>query len=437
MTPVKSYDVAIIGAGVLGVCTSYWLSMLYDSSIALIDKEDQIARHASSRNTGVIHRPFYLDPEKKKIFAASAEKSYYLWKELAIKYSLPWKEAGTLEVAMREDDLMVMDRYRDWSSQNGMDEKEFAVLEKSEAQELEPEVKCLGAFYSKTDTSVDYGAFSHSVFELSKKAGVNFLPGSMASNFRAEPDAIRFEVRRKEDHQKFQVSCKLLINLAGGSSIDVAHSLGLGKQFTDLHFRGEYWVVNPSFGSKIKRNVYSVPKFREFPFLDPHFIVRASESREIGPNAVLVFGPSAYEGLSEKKLQILTKLFERPNVPKLRLFTNGTFLSLVWHEAKSSFSKDAMCERVRTFLPNLNTSLLSERGIAGIRSSVIDNKGFVPEAVEMYDDKSVHILNYNSPGATGAPAFSWHLVEQLRNKGYLGSPNKTIGNSNVWASSVL
>ncbi len=37
-------------------------------------------------------------------------------------------------------------------------------------------------------------------------------------------------------------------------------------------------------------------------------------------------------------------------------------------------------------------------------------EGFVPEAVVVEEVRSVHVLNYNSPGATGAPAFSAHLV---------------------------
>ena len=75
--------------------------------------------------------------------------------------------------------------------------------------------------------------------------------------------------------------------------------MNLGKEFTDLHFRGEYWFVEKAFGQKISRNVYSVPKIREYPFLDPHFIVRADGSREVGPNAVLVSGPNTYQGLSQ------------------------------------------------------------------------------------------------------------------------------------------
>ena len=64
---MKKFDIAIIGGGILGTTISYWISNLYDSSICVIEKEFNVAKHTSGRNTGVVHTPFYLNPEKKKI----------------------------------------------------------------------------------------------------------------------------------------------------------------------------------------------------------------------------------------------------------------------------------------------------------------------------------------------------------------------------------
>jgi (S)-2-hydroxyglutarate dehydrogenase len=293
----------------------------------------------------------------------------------------------------------------------------------------------LGAIYSKTDTSVDFGDFANIIFEIAKKNGIAFLHDYVVDHLEPGETGINLELSKKLDRSaKKKISCRFLINLAGGGSIDIAHKLGLARDMTDLHFRGEYWTVEPSFGRTINRHVYSVPKFKEFPFLDPHFIVRADGRREIGPNAVLVFGPNAYKGLSEYKSQIIRKIFERPIVPKFKLFVNGAFLSLVWHESRSSLSKDVMCQRVRDFIPQLDSRLLIQRGISGVRNSVINSKGFVPEAIEIYDRSSLHVLNYNSPGATGAPAYSAHLIVQLQNKGYLDGLRKkaSVNHSDPW-----
>ena len=58
------------------------------------------------------------------------------------------------------------------------------------------------------------------------------------------------------------------------------------------------------------------------------------------------------------------------------------------------------------------------KGTAGIRSSVINEKGkFVPDVILLEEDTSLHILNYNSPGATGALPFSAHIINQLHKRG--------------------
>ena len=95
-------------------------------------------------------------------------------------------------------------------------------------------------------------------------------------------------------------------------------------------------------------------------------------------------------------------------------------MSLIWTEWRSSVSKAAMCSRVEKFLPNLNPSLLNTRGLSGVRSSVIDRNGFVSEALRLETPSSLHVLNFNSPGATGAPVFSALVVHGLAETGKLG-----------------
>ena len=72
----KRYDVVIVGAGVLGSCIAYWISSTCKASVCVIDKEMLPAEHASSRNTGIVHSPFYLDPKKKSKIAKASFNSH-------------------------------------------------------------------------------------------------------------------------------------------------------------------------------------------------------------------------------------------------------------------------------------------------------------------------------------------------------------------------
>ena len=123
--PEKEYDVIIVGAGILGVTLSSWISAIPGIKVCLVEASDDVAMHSSSRNTGVIHRPFYMNPEKKKLFAWASQKSYSMWKEFALKFDLPWNPSGTLEIAKRENDMKRLDTFSDWAIRNGMEKGEF------------------------------------------------------------------------------------------------------------------------------------------------------------------------------------------------------------------------------------------------------------------------------------------------------------------------
>src|SRR5262249_14161127 len=147
-------------------------------------------------------------------------------------------------------------------------------------------------------------------------------------------------------------------------------------------------------------SIYSVPKYLEFPFLDPHWILRVDGSREIGPNAVPVFSPYSYDWKINLKNSLPKIIESSTNLAILRLFRKSEFLLLSSREFLSSFSKKVMINRVRRFLPSLKPSAFIERGASGVRSSLINKRGeFVPEMLMVENNYSLHILNYNSPGA--------------------------------------
>ena len=86
----------------------------------------------------------------------------------------------------------------------------------------------------------------------------------------------------------------------------------------------------------------------------------------------------------------------------------------------SSVSKSAMVYRVQQFIPSIRPEYFSEHGTAGIRTPIITPKGtFMSDILELNGKNSFHIINYNSPGATGAPAYSAFIVRQLQEKGIL------------------
>jgi len=414
---MEPWDVVVIGGGILGTSVAYWLGNQYDGRIAVVEKEGNVAVHTSHRNTGVVHRPFYLDPKARRVFARSSQAAYGMWKAYAKDRNLPWSPVGTFEVATRPDDVKRLEKYHHWGLENGMGEDELELLTPEEVRKYEPKVRCQGAIWSKTDTGVDYQLFTRSLRRDAEEEGVKFLLGFDVKSITVGRDLLTID-----DHQEGGVvRARFLVNCAGGNSMRVAHMLGVGREYTDLNFRGEYWEVGMDGASLASRNIYTVARHPELPFLDPHWIVRADGRREIGPNAVPVAGPYTYRGFFRNPFEAIGKLVESPLRNKVALLYNRDFLTLAGEEWMSSLSKKVMARRAQDFLPELKVDDLVRHGVAGVRASVIDRKAnFIKEAIEIQGPQSYHITNYNSPGATGSPAFAAWLVKKVGLMGLLG-----------------
>ena len=406
------FDLIIIGGGILGTSLSYFLSFLNKSKkIAVIEQEHSVAHHTSGRNTGKVHAPYLYNPEKKKLFANAAFHGYEMWKEYSKLQNLPFKEDGVIEVALDEKGIKVLEKYLKWGKQNGLEKKDIELIDKAELNKIEPEIKCEAALYVHRDGSTDYSILTNSIMKDSKKNGIDFLFDKKVTRIKKIND--KWEITINENHKIFT---DFLINAAGGQAIDIAHNIEVAKNLTDVHFRGEYWKTPKKYHSLTKTSVYSVPEFPDYPFLDPHWIIRVDGSCEIGPNAVPVFSPYGYD-TAENIKEFIPKVFEMLGSGARKAIFDKQFQELAFSEIQSSMSKSVMIERVKKFLPKINPKEITEKGTAGIRSSVINENGkFVPDVILLEEETSFHILNYNSPGATGALPFSAYVINQLHKK---------------------
>ena len=423
---MKKYDVAIIGGGILGTTISYWLSVLYDLKICIIEKESDVALHSSTRNSGVIHYPFYLNPKQKKNFAKAAFLSHDMWKVLANEKNIPWIQGGTIEIALDEEQHKTLERYMVLGKENGLTEEDISILDSNELKQKEPHLNCYSGLYCTKEGSTNYGLLTKAVSELSKKNGTDILLNCNVKNVEETPDQVNIIFSDNST-----LTANFVINCSGGNSLDIAKKFGLLNDYSDLHFRGEYWVADSNIKNLVKTNIYTVPRYLEFPFLDPHWIKRANGETEIGPNAVPVDSPEAYDSFITDIPTTLSKISDIVTGSAKKLFLNPDFISLVSKEFLSSVSKSAMIERVKKFIPGIEPRNFLKRGTSGIRTPVLSPNGdFVSEMIEIEGKNSFHIVNYNTPGATGAPAYSAFVVKKLQEKGILAEP-KNQKNS-IW-----
>ena len=420
-----SYDITIIGGGILGCAIAYFLSAVTDSSIIVIEQEKKVGLHTSRRNTGKVHAPFYYSPDRKSSTATYALKGFDMIKTYCALHKLPFKEDGVIEIAISDNEIDVLHKHVQWAFKNGLKKEDVRFLNKDEMLQFEPNLKCESGIVCFRDASTDYALINQKLMEDAIKFGCK-------TSFENKFKSIYFNTKTAANRKMTiigtveDITTDYIINAAGGSSLDIAHSFNLAKEYTDLHFRGEYWIAPQKYSNLTKRSIYSVPRYTDYPFLDPHWIRRTDGRCEIGPNAVPVFSPYAYN-LADNLKNVVPKLFESSKLGVMKLFLNKDFIRMASNELSSSLSKTKMINRVRRFLPSLNSSDFKQRGRAGIRSLLIDKKGnFAPESLLVENDSSLHILNYNSPGATGAMPFAANIVKQLILKNIVNPTSRKV-----------
>ena len=410
--------VAVIGGGVLGTSIAYFLSgqAKDPGSVVLFEQEQNIGQHTSSRNTGKVHAPFLYDPIAKKTFARAASLGYELWSQYSAAKGLVFKRDGVLEVSLDEKGIGRLDKYMKWGEANGLSKSDLRLLDKKEVAKIEPNVRCESALYCSRDASVDYGALTLALHDDLKSFGCRLALGSKVEQLSRSGGGYRMSTSAGTE-----LYTEFVVNAAGGNSMDIAHSMGVAGEYGDLHFRGEYWQAPPEYRDLTKLSIYSVPRHPEYPFLDPHWIVRADGKCEVGPNAVPVFGPYAYNW-KRNLADMVPKLLESTRTGARKTVLNREFVSLALGEVKSSLSKRAMIARAREFLPALRASAFTKRGTSGIRSSVVDRAGrFLPDTLVHWAASSVHVLNYNSPGATGALPMAAKIAARISKQGRLAA----------------
>lgn len=408
-------DVAVIGGGVLGVGLAYFLARLNPrKKTIVIEREQEVARHASSRNTGKVHAPYLYDPQGKRIMARAAFMGFDMWKTYAGLVGERFVEDGVFEVACEEAESTTLEKYMRWGKANGLTSNDMTMLDGDDVRRREPGIRCHSAIFCSRDASVDYGALCRRLREDASAAGASFLLGSGVIGAGAGGDRVQVRLNNTAT-----IHAKFVINAAGGRAVDIAHMLGVADDLVDVHFRGEYWKAPAEYNRIVSASVYSVPRFPEYPFLDPHWIVRADGSCEVGPNAVPVFGPYGYDTPGSVR-EFVPKMLGMLRTGAARVLFDPRFQALAASEVMSSFSRERMIGRVQRFMPDVDPSKFTQRGAAGIRSPVINSNGeFEPDVILREGQGSLSILNYNSPGATGALPFCAHVIHRLHEDGHL------------------
>ena len=389
------YDVAVIGAGILGLATARELARRGERRILVIDKERTQATHQTGHNSGVIHSGLYYTPGSAKARLCVAGRHLLL--EFCNEQDIAHDICGKLIVAVEESELAELQTLYERGIANGL--RGLRLVDAHEIREIEPAVRGLRAIWVPEAGIVNYRDVALAIAR--DTPGVTFGLGARVTGLRVTSGEVEIQTTGGTARAENVIAC------AGLHSDRIARMTGAAPEPRIIPFRGDYWVLRPERRGLIRGLVYPVPDSR-FPFLGIHFTRRIEGPVWCGPNAVLAF---AREGYRRRDVD-LSDLAEAVGYGGFRALA-AKYWRTGLAELARDLSKRLFLDALRRYVPELTANDLLP-GPSGVRAQAIDREGrLVDDFAFDTAERVLNVRNAPSPAATSSLALAKEFVDRL------------------------
>ena len=354
------YDIAIIGAGVVGGMTARELSR-YNLKVCILEKQNDVAMGATKANSAIVHAGF--DAKENSLKALLNVKGSKMMAKVCSELGVKYKNNGSLVIGFNDEDKEVIDSLLVRGNKNGVEG--LKVLNKDEIKALEPnisdDVTC--ALYAPTGAIV-------CPYDLTIAAIGNAMDNGadLKCNFAVtaiEKTQNGYKVSSKDD----SVEARFVINCAGVNSDEVAKMAG--DDSFNVHARkGEYILLDKECGSLVSHTVFPTPSkmgkgILVSPTVDGNLL--------LGPTSVDIDDKDNKNTTAEGFADIISK-------------ANKNITAV-----------------------NLSKTITSFCGLRAVGST----GDFIINA----NDGFVNAAGIESPGLSSAPAIAEYIVELLKDQG--------------------
>ncbi len=383
------YDIAIVGAGIVGLATAYKLTKANPKlKIAVIEKEKTVALHQTGNNSGVIHSGIYYKPGSLK--ATNCKKGYDELLVFVKEHDIPYDICGKIIVATDKTELNALDNIFKRGIENGL--QGIRKIAPNEVKTIEPYVQSVEAIWVPQTGIIDFPAMAHKYAELIENQGHSLYFNRKVLKISTTNGSTIVHTEGGD------IETKLLINCAGLHADTVAKMTQPDTDIQVLPFRGEYYELKKEKQYLVKNLIYPVPN-PNFPFLGVHFTRMIHGGIEAGPNAVLAFKREGYNR-KDVDLSELWATLQHPGFRKIAV--------KYWREGLDemyrSYSKRAFVKALQKLIPDIQTEDVTEGG-AGVRAQACDAKGnLIDDFLILEHGNIINVCNAPSPAATASLA---------------------------------
>lgn len=395
---VDRADVAIIGAGIVGLATALrLLEQKPDLRVVLLEKEATVASHQTGHNSGVLHAGLYYQPGSLK--ARLCREGKVDLEAYCEAHDVPVEHTGKLVIALDDSELGRLEALKERALANEVPGLEEVGPER--IRELEPHAVGVKALWSPGTGIVDYlavaQAFAHDVVEQ----GAAIETRRAVESIEHRGDEMVIGTSRGDLVARRVIAC------AGLQADRVAAMTGDDEDRPRIvPFRGDYYTLKPEAQHLVNGLIYPVPD-PQFPFLGVHLTKRIDGSVLAGPNAVLATAREGYGRFDVSPRD----LYDTVTYPGFRVLARK-FWKMGALEMWRDWYKRAFLADLRKFVPALSADHLVF-GPSGIRAQALQADGSMVDDFQLGgSDRVLHVFNAPSPAATSSLAIGRVLATE-------------------------
>jgi L-2-hydroxyglutarate oxidase LhgO len=391
-----TYDVAIVGGGIVGLATARALLEKFPAlSLVICEKESELGTHQTGHNSGVIHSGIYYKPGSYK--AKLCVEGARLAVEFCDAHGIKHDRCGKVIIATSQEELPRLRTLYERGVANGV--PGVAMIDAERVREIEPHVRALSGIHSPNTAIVDWGEVAAAIGRDLASRGVTIernFPVSAITRVRGGGLAV--------STTQHSITARKLVNCAGLYSDVIARMAGAEPEVQIVPFRGEYYMLRPESERLVHGLIYPVPD-PEFPFLGVHFTRTIHGEVEAGPNAVLALAREGYGWGRARPRELLGTLRYRGFWSMARKYwKTGAY------EVYRSLSKAAFVKALQRLVPELKAEDIKPGG-SGVRAQAVRPDGTLVDDFSIASSPdAIHVLNAPSPAATASLAIGRHIA---------------------------
>lgn len=249
------YDVAIIGAGVVGCAIARELSK-YHVNACVIEREEDVCCGTSKANSAIIHAGFDATPGKLK--ARLNVQGNAMMDQLSKDLDIPFQRNGSLVVCTKDQNREDLEKLLEKGKANGV--PDLRILEREELLALEPnlsdDITC--ALFAPTGGIVCPFHMTIAFAENAYTNGMEFFLNTEVRQIHKTDNGYQLEVLKKETDTTELMEAKTIINAAGVYA-DIFHNMVSNEKLHITARKGEYMLLDKTAGTHVSHTIFQLP----------------------------------------------------------------------------------------------------------------------------------------------------------------------------------